>query len=445
MGSMQNKVGMISLGCSKNRVDAEVMLGLLNRQGYEIVNQSEEADIILINTCGFIGPAKEESVQAILEQTKYKHTGKCTTLIVTGCLGQRYSSDIMKEIPEVDAVVGTGNYSRIADIIEEVRQGVHLSYLDHLSDPEDDGLPRMVSTSGPMAYLKIAEGCDNHCTYCIIPKLRGRFRSRPIPSLVSEAKTLVQNGTRELVIIAQDVSRYGQDTNGKFSLVALLEELCQLPELQRIRLMYCYPDRITDELIDFIRKEDKVCNYLDIPIQHINQGILTRMNRISDSDKIRALLINLKERIPGIVLRTSLIVGFPGEDEEAFQELMDFVAEGHFQHIGVFPYSREEDTPAASYTRQVEDNVKEERRAKLMKVQKKISKRLMRGRQDQICDVLIEGKEVDGLYFGRSYGEAPDVDGLIYVTSNKPLNIGEFVNIKITRAFEYDLLGEPTV
>lgn len=442
LSNMQNKIGMVSLGCAKNQVDAEVMLGLLSQQGYELVNQSEKADIIIINTCGFIGPAKEESIQAILEQTKYKQQGSCKTLIVTGCLGQRYSEELMEEIPEVDAVVGTGNYSRIVDILNEVNEGNHNSYLDNLSSPEEDGLPRMLSTNGITAYLKIAEGCDNFCSYCIIPKLRGRFRSRSISSLIKEAETLVQNGTRELVIIAQDVSRYGQDSNGKFNLVSLLKELVALPDLKRIRLMYCYPDRITDELIDFIAKEDKICKYLDIPIQHINQQILSKMNRISDTEQIRALLISLKEKVPGIVLRTSLIVGFPGEGEKEFQELLDFVAEGFFQHLGVFPYSREDGTPAATYSNQVDDSVKHERRNRLMSVQSKISKRLKRARQGQKFEVLIEGMESEGVYYGRSFGEAPEVDGLVYVNSQSPLKIGDFVVVKIIRVFDYDLLGE---
>ncbi|HCS75769.1 MAG TPA: 30S ribosomal protein S12 methylthiotransferase RimO [Clostridiales bacterium] len=433
---------MVSLGCAKNQVDTEVMLGLLSQQGYKIVNRSEEADIIIINTCGFIGPAKEESIQAIFEQIKYKQQGSCEILIVTGCLGQRYSKELMEEIPEIDAVIGTGNYSKIVDIITEVDEGHHHAYLNNLSTAVEDGLPRMLSTDGITACLKIAEGCDNYCSYCIIPMLRGRFRSRSISSLKREAETLVQNGTRELVIIAQDVSRYGQDSNGEFNLVLLLKELAALPDLKRIRVMYCYPDRITHELIDFIAQEEKVCNYLDIPIQHINQDILSKMNRITDSDQIRALLNNLNKKMPDIILRTSLIVGFPGEGEAEFQELLDFVEEGHFQHIGVFPYSREESTPAAAYANQVDESVKKERRNRLMMVQSKVSKRLRRARQGQKCEVLIEGMESEGLFYGRSYGEAPEVDGLVYVTSPSPLKAGDFVVTKITRIFDYDILGE---
>lgn len=439
---MHKKIGMVSLGCAKNQVDAEVMLGLFNGKGYEIVNQSEDADIIVVNTCGFIEPAKEESIQAILEQVKYKKYGSCETLIVTGCLGQRYSDELMKEIPEVDAVVGTGNYSRIIEILDEINMGQHCTYLDNLSAPEKDGLPRMLSTNGASAYLKIAEGCDNYCTYCIIPQLRGRFRSRPVSSIIKEAEGLVRDGIRELVVIAQDVSRYGSDSDGKYNLIHLLEELCRIPNLKWIRLLYCYPDRITEELIDLIGREEKICNYLDIPIQHINQGILSRMNRISDGKRIRSLLAMIRKRIPNIVLRTSLIVGFPGEGEVEFQELMDFVGEGYFQHIGVFPYSQEEGTRAAGFSEQVAEAIKQERRARLLSVQKRISKRLMRARYGQKCDVLVEGRDSEQLYFGRSYGEAPGVDGLVYVHSLSPLKTGSFVGTRITNVFDYDLLGE---
>jgi ribosomal protein S12 methylthiotransferase len=433
---------MVSLGCAKNQVDAEVMLGLLSQKGYEIVNESARADIIIVNTCGFIGPAKEESINAILEQGLYKKTGSCKALIVTGCLGERYSEELLKEIPEVDAVAGTGNYARIIEILDEINKGEHRAYLGHIDDSLDDGLPRIISTDGPVAYLKIAEGCDNHCTYCIIPKLRGKFRSRSVASLVEEANGLVKQGIRELIVIAQDITRYGLDSKGEYNLVTLLKELCKIPDLQWIRLMYCYPDRITEELIDLIAGEEKICSYLDIPIQHIHQGILSRMNRISNSRQIRDLLKTLRDRVPGIIIRTSLIVGFPGEGEAEFQELMDFVEEGHFNHIGVFSYSQEEGTKAAEFSGQVDESVKEERRARLMSMQKKVSKRLMKARVGQTCEVLIEGMEAEGLYYGRSYGEAPEVDGLIYVQSSAPLETGKFVNTVITKAYDYDLLGE---
>lgn len=439
---MQKKVGMVSLGCAKNQVDAEVMLGLLREKGYEIVNKSEEADIIIINTCGFIGPAKEESIQAILEQAKYKKTGNCKTLVVTGCLGQRYSRELVQEMPEVDIIIGTGDYSRITEIIETANMRQEKTFISNPSFIEDDSLPRVISTSAGTAYLKIADGCDNHCTYCIIPKLRGRFRSRPISSLINEAKKLARDGISEIILVAQDVTRYGQDSGGQHDLVELLEQLCQIHELRWIRLMYCYPDRITDELIELMAAEEKICNYMDIPIQHINQRILSRMNRTSDSMQIRQLLSKLKSCIPDIVLRTSLITGFPGETEEEFQELENFIKEGYFQHIGVFTYSREEGTRAASFPDQIEDSIKEERRSKLMSVQKRVSKRLMRKRCGQVCDVKIEGKQSEKIYYGRSYGEAPEVDGLVYVHSPYHLKTGDFVKVRITNAFDYDLLGE---
>lgn len=433
---------MVSLGCAKNQVDAEVMLGLLSQNGYKIVNESAEADIILVNTCGFIGPAKEESINAILEQAQYKKTGRCKALIVTGCLGERYKDELMQEIPEIDAVVGTGNYTKIVDVLNEITAGKHGSYYGNIDMPMGEVLPRIISTNGPTAYLKIAEGCDNYCTYCIIPQLRGKFRSKPISSVIQEATDLVNKGIREFIIIAQDITRYGQESKGSFSLVSLLKELCKIPDLKWIRLMYCYPDRITEELINLIAQEDKICCYMDIPIQHINQQILLKMNRASGSNNIRILLKTIRERIPQIIIRTSLIVGFPGEGEEEFNELVSFVQEGYFNHIGVFPYSQEEGTKAAAFINQVDDVIKEERRNQIMSVQKKVSKRLNKAKVGQIFEVLIEGLESKDLYYGRSYGEAPGIDGLVYVYSVEPLKVGDFVDTIITKSYEYDLLGE---
>ena len=433
---------MVSLGCAKNQVDAEVMLGLLSQNGYKIVNESAEADIILVNTCGFIGSAKEESINAILEQAQYKKTGRCKALIVTGCLGERYKDELMQEIPEIDAVVGTGNYTKIVDVLNEITAGKHGSYYGNIDMPMGEVLPRIISTNGPTAYLKIAEGCDNYCTYCIIPQLRGKFRSKPISSVIQEATDLVNKGIREFIIIAQDITRYGQESKGSFSLVSLLKELCKIPDLKWIRLMYCYPDRITEELINLIAQEDKICCYMDIPIQHINQQILLKMNRASGSNNIRILLKTIRERIPQIIIRTSLIVGFPGEGEEEFNELVSFVQEGYFNHIGVFPYSQEEGTKAAAFINQVDDVIKEERRNQIMSVQKKVSKRLNKAKVGQIFEVLIEGLESKDLYYGRSYGEAPGIDGLVYVYSVEPLKVGDFVDTIITKSYEYDLLGE---
>lgn len=436
------KIGMVSLGCAKNQVDAEVMLGILNERGYEIVSKSEEADIILVNTCGFIGPAKEESINAILEQAQYKKTGSCKALIVTGCLAERYHDELMKEIPEVDALVGTGNYAKIADIMDHIVDDRHKSYWGDIDSNIDDGLPRIITTGGSSAYLKIAEGCDNCCTYCIIPQLRGRYRSRNMDSLLSEAAGLVDKGVRELILIAQDTSRYGQETKGQYDLGKLLKELCGIPDLKWIRLLYTYPDRMTDELINLMAVEPKICSYLDIPIQHISDDILRKMNRSARSGQIRSILKNIREKMPMAAIRTSLIVGFPGETEEDFNELVHFVEEGHFNNIGVFPYSQEEGTKAAVMPSQIDDAVKEQRRDMLMSVQKRISKRLNRQRIGQVCEVLIEGKESDDLYYGRSYAEAPEVDGLIYVYSKAQLQKGEFVNTIIKKSYEYDLLGE---
>jgi len=435
-------VGMISLGCAKNRVDAEVMLGLLSNSGYIVVNNSEDADVIIVNTCGFIDSAKQESIEAILEQAEYKKTGRCKALIVTGCMSERYNSELMKEIPEIDAILGTGDYADIVAVLDRVRSGKKECRYGNIDIVPEGVQPRLISTQEVTAYLKIAEGCDNCCTYCVIPSLRGRFRSRPSVDILQEASKLADNGVRELILIAQDVTRYGQDLYDKYNLAALLKDLCRISGLKWIRLLYAYPDRITDELIDVIAGEEKVCNYLDIPIQHINDNILGRMNRTSDSATIRNLVGTLKRRIPDIALRTSLIVGFPGETEAEFNELKDFINEGWFNNVGVFAYSREEGTPAADMPMQISDEIKEERRSMLLSLQRKVSKKLNRTRVGRTCEVLIEGRESANIYFGRSYAEAPEIDGLIYVASERQLRQGEFVRAAISKAYEYDLLGE---
>jgi ribosomal protein S12 methylthiotransferase len=437
------KVGMVSLGCDKNRVDSEVMLGLLSRAGHTIVNRPEEAEVIIVNTCGFIDPAKEESVETILEQAQYKKTGKCRLLIVTGCLAQRYSKEIMDEIPEVDAVIGTGRFTEILDVINECEsKHERLAAVDKPKFPDIKGIPRVLTTPSHTAYLKISEGCSNCCTYCVIPQLRGPHVSRPLDEVLDEAQHLVDRGVKEIILVGQDLTRYGQDLKGDVSLVGLLKELVKIPGLVWVRLLYCYPDRVTDELIDTIAEEEKVCNYIDIPIQHIHPEILRKMNRPANPEQIRNLLSKLRKRIPDIIIRTSLIVGFPGEGEEEFQELVDFVKEFQFNRVGVFPYSKEEGTPAARFPEQVDDKTKETRRDALMSVQQRISKRLNRQRVGQVCKVLIEGTSSEGVYFGRSYGEAPEIDGQVFVISNRPLKAGDFVDVKITKAYEYDLLGE---
>jgi len=434
---------MISLGCDKNRVDSEVMLGLLLRAGHSIVNRPEEADVIIVNTCGFIDPAKEESVETILEQAQYKKMGKCRLLIVTGCLAQRYSKEIINEIPEVDAVIGTGRFTEILDVINRCEsKHERLVAVDNPRFPDINGIPRVLTTPSYTAYLKISEGCSNRCTYCVIPQLRGPHVSRPMDHVLEEAQLLVDRGVKEIILVGQDLTRYGQDLKGDVSLVKLIKELVKIPGLVWVRLLYCYPDRVTDELIDAIAQEEKVCNYIDIPIQHIHPEILRKMNRPADPEQIKSLLAKLRKRIPDIIIRTSLIVGFPGEGNAEFQELLDFVKEYQFNRVGVFPYSKEEGTPAARLPGQVDERTKEARRDALMSIQQKISKRLNRQRVGQICKVLIEGTSSEGVYFGRSYGEAPEIDGQVFVISDRPLKAGDFVNVKITKAYEYDLLGE---
>lgn len=437
------KVGMISLGCDKNRVDAEVMLGLLKRGGYTIVNQSEEADIIIVNTCGFIDPAKEESIDAIIEQAQYKKTGNCKLLVVTGCMAQRYPDQLIKEIPEIDAVVGTGKYTGILRVIDKcLKDDDSLVNVGSPELPCLKDMPRVLTTPSHTAYLKISEGCSNCCAYCVIPQLRGSHTSRPIDEVLDEAQKLVENGVREIILVGQDLTRYGIDLGGGLTLTKLLEELVKLPQLTWLRLLYCYPDRVTDQLIDIIAREEKICNYIDIPIQHINPAILKRMNRHFSPSGIRSLLKSLRERIPDIVLRTSFIVGFPGEGEEEFEELVDFVQEIQFNRLGVFTYSREEGTAAAGYTDQIDEEIKERRKADIMSIQRKISKKLNREKVGRSYKVLIEAVQSNNIYVGRSYGESPDIDPLVYVISKKPLKVGEFAEVRITKAYDYDLLGE---
>ncbi len=439
---MYKTVGMVSLGCAKNQVDAEVMLGLLKQEGLEVVSDPAQAEVIIINTCGFIGPAKEESIQAILEHSPYKQEGICKALIVTGCLAERYAKELKAEMPEVDAVIGTANYTGILQILTDVAQGrPGQHYTGDINKALMEDMPRVISTGGRTAYLKIAEGCDNHCSYCIIPKLRGSFRSRDMHGLVREAQILVDQGIKELIIIAQDITRYGQDLSNT-GLEDLLRALCKIEDLRWIRLLYCYPDRITDELLDLMATEKKILHYLDIPIQHIHPGILDAMNRTTHPDDLRILLCKIRDRLPDVVLRTSLIAGFPGETEEEFEALLAFVGEGYFNHLGVFAYSQEEDTPASQMPEQVPEDVKESRRLALLSAQKRHAKRFRKERIGQSCQVLLEGSESAQVAYGRSYGEAPGVDGWVYVHSTVPLKTGDFVAVKVTKAYEYDILGE---
>lgn len=441
---MKEKVSMVSLGCPKNLVDAEVMLGCLAKEKFEITTDEHQADIIIVNTCSFIGDAKKESIDTILDLADRKHDGRCRLLVVTGCLPQRYQEELAAELPEVDIFVGTADYPRIAEIIAEKRGTAE--QLRYISDPNyifDESLPRLKSSPAYTAYLKIAEGCSNCCSYCVIPALRGSFRSRPMDNLLMEARTLVSSGTREINLIAQDITAWGRDLPGSPTLEELVRELAKIAGLRWIRLLYAYPDGVTDSLIQLIKNEPKVCKYLDLPIQHISDPILKRMKRRSGEEEIRTLIAKLREEIPDIAIRTSLIVGFPGETVDDFKKLLQFVEETRFDRLGVFCYSREEGTPAAEMPDQVSERIKRERHKKLMRTQARVSFKHNRTLVDTEEEVLVEGysEETELLLKGRSSRQAPDVDGLVYITSGNA-NVGDIVKLRITDSSDYDLIGE---
>ena len=433
----------ISLGCDKNLVDSEVMLGLLDKKGYQIVDSEEDADIIVVNTCCFIHDAKEESIQTILEMAEYKKEGKLKALIVTGCLALRYQQEIIDEIPEVDAVLGTTSYDHIVEAVEEALAGnghVVLEDVDALPDVKEK---RLVTTGGHYAYMKIAEGCDKHCTYCIIPKLRGNYRSVPMEKLLAEAKDLADQGVKELILVAQETTVYGKDLYGEKSLHKLLRELCKISGIQWIRILYCYPEEIYDELIQTIKEENKVCHYLDLPIQHASDAVLKRMGRRTSKAQLVEIIEKLRKEIPDISLRTTLITGFPGETQEQHEELKDFVDEMEFDRLGVFTYSPEEDTPAATMTEQIPEEVKEDRQAELMELQQEIAFDLAEDMVGREVLVMIEGKVADeNAYVGRTYKDAPNVDGLIFINTDEELMSGDFARVRVTGALEYDLIGE---
>ena len=433
----------ISLGCDKNLVDSEVMLGLLDKKGYQIVDSEEDADIIVVNTCCFIHDAKEESIQTILEMAEYKKEGKLKALIVTGCLAQRYQQEIIDEIPEVDAVLGTTSYDHIVEVVEEALAGnghVVLEDVDALPDVKEK---RLVTTGGHYAYMKIAEGCDKHCTYCIIPKLRGNYRSVPMEKLLAEAKDLADQGVKELILVAQETTVYGKDLYGEKSLHKLLRELCKISGIQWIRILYCYPEEIYDELIQTIKEENKVCHYLDLPIQHASDAVLKRMGRRTSKAQLVEIIEKLRKEIPDISLRTTLITGFPGETQEQHEELKDFVDEMEFDRLGVFTYSPEEDTPAATMTEQIPEEVKEDRQAELMELQQEIAFDLAEDMVGREVLVMIEGKVADeNAYVGRTYKDAPNVDGLIFINTDEELMSGDVARVRVTGALEYDLIGE---
>lgn len=436
------KIALESLGCSKNLMDAEIMTGILKEKGYEFVEEFDEADIIIVNTCGFIRDAKQESIDTIVELSQLKEVGKLKYLIVTGCLAQRYADELLEEIPEIDAIVGTGNFMNISEIIDRLESEKNVTEIGNIEFAFDETLPRYVSTPEHMAYLKIGEGCSNHCTYCIIPKLRGKYRSRKIEDIVEEAKTLAAEGVKELVVIAQDTTRYGEDLYGEAKLAELLEELAGIKGIKWIRIMYSYPESITEKLIDVIAAHDNICSYFDMPIQHASNRVLKRMNRRTSKEDIRSKVEMIRSKIPDAVIRTTVIVGFPGETEEDLEELIDFMKEIKFDRLGAFAYSREEDTPADRMDGHMDEEIKEERRDRVMMVQQAISEEINQKREDKVFEVLIEEEAEDGVYVGRTQGDAEEIDSVVYVNSDEELEIGSFVNVYITEAMEYDLMGD---
>lgn len=437
------KILFISLGCDKNLVDSEVMLGLLGKRGFVMTDDENEADVIIINTCCFINDAKEESINTILDMCRYKTEGTCKALIVTGCMAQRYKKEIREEIPEVDAILGTNSYDKILEAVDQALAGQNVEILEPLEDLPEVETDRVLTTGGHYAYLKIAEGCNKHCTYCIIPKLRGAYRSVPMEELFEEARKLAEAGVKELILVAQETTLYGVDLYGKKSLHELINRLCLLRGIRWIRILYCYPEEIYDELIQTIRNQKKVCHYLDLPIQHCSDRILKRMGRRTSKADLYAITEKLREEIPDIALRTTLITGFPGETEEDHRELLEFVDRMEFDRLGVFTYSAEEDTPAASMPDQIPEEVKERRRDELMELQQEVSFDLAEDMTGRELWVMVEGKVADeNAYIARTYRDAPGVDGYLFINTDETLVSGDFVRVKVTGALEYDLIGE---
>lgn len=438
------KVLMVSLGCDKNRVDSEMMMGTLAASGYDITENEEEADVIIVNTCCFIGDAKKESINAIFEMAQLKETGSLKTLIVAGCLGVRYRDEILEQIPEIDAIVGITSEDKIADVLEETLKGLRVDEHTDISSNPVWKHDRIVNTGSVSSYLKIAEGCDKNCTYCVIPKVRGHYRSYPMEDLVEQARKLVQNGVRELILVAQETTLYGTDLYGEKSLHKLLEALCRIEDLHWIRILYAYPEEIYPEMLEVMAKEPKICHYLDMPIQHASDHILKKMNRRTDRQDLIRIVNEVRSTIPDVVLRTTLLTGFPGETEEDVDDLQSFIEEMKFDRLGVFAYSREEDTPAAKFKDQVPQRIKNKRRDRLMLTQQKISAENGRKRVGSLMETIVEGYlPEEDVYVGRSYGDAPDVDGYIFFESEREWMSGDFVMIRITDSREYDLQGVP--
>jgi len=438
---MKMNVSIVTLGCSKNEIDSELMMGILKNNDYRVVNSLDKADVILVNTCGFIESAKEESIEAIWEMTRYKTNGKCKYLILAGCLAERYSKELMEEIEEVDGIIGTGNIKDVVTVIEKLESGERKVVLNrNINEKYLEQIPRQSFRT--TEYVKISEGCNNFCTYCIIPKLRGKYRSRRMEDIIREVEYLASNGVKEIILIGQNTSCYGIDIYGEYKLSELLDKLNKINGIKWIRLFYLYPDHIDSKLIDSIKNNDKVVKYVDMPLQHINNYILERMNRKTTKERIIYLINTLRERIPDIIIRTTFIVGFPGEDESSFEELCQFIESTKFDKLGVFCYSREEGTPAYSYEGQVDEEIKELRRNRIMEMQSNISYSLNKERVGNVYEVLIEDIDEEGLYIGRTYMDGPEIDGVFFVKSDRELSIGQFVKAIATDCLEYDLIGE---
>lgn len=440
---MREKICLISLGCSKNLVDSEVMLGCLQKEGYQICSDKEEGDIIIVNTCAFINEAKKESIETILELSELKKNGKCSVLVVSGCLSQRYGEELKKEIPEVDLFIGTENFSQIGKILKKKKYSSPSFGNVLVKKPNfilDSQTPRVLSTPFYTAYVKIAEGCSNHCTYCIIPQLRGSFRSRTIESIVTEVKNLAAAGVKEINIISQDTTLYGSDLEGNISLATLLKDLVEITGIEWIRLLYCHPDHIFNDLIEII-KEERICKYIDLPIQHISNNILKRMGRKEGGAEIRDIIRRLREEIPGLNLRTTVMVGFPGETKDDFNELVEFIKEAKFEHLGTFKYSKEEGTPAFNFKGSVAEKTKEKRYHRLMEVQSQISRQKNQDKIGSKIKAIVTGVNDNNIMIGRAYFQAPDIDGIIFITRGSA-KVGAIVRVKVTGAHEYDLEGE---
>ena len=440
---MMKKVLFISLGCDKNLVDSEMMLGMLVGNGYEFTDDEREADIVVINTCCFIGDAKEERINTILERAELKKSGDIEMLIVAGCLAERYREEIQTEIPEVDAILGTMAIDELVKTLDEVSGGIRENHYKSLDTKPLTGVERVVTTGGHYAYLKIAEGCDKHCTYCIIPKVRGNYRSVPMEHLVREAEKLADKGVKELILVAQETTIYGKDLYGHKALSELLRALCKISGIYWIRILYCYPEEIDDELIQIMREEKKICHYLDLPIQHASDAILQRMGRKTDRQHLQDIIEKLRREIPDICLRTTLITGFPGETEDDHEKLLEFVDRMEFDRLGVFTYSQEEDTPAALMPDQIPEEVKIQRQAQLMELQQEIAFEAAENMVGRVVTAMIEGKVADeNAYVARTYKDAPNVDGFLFINTDRELMTGDFVRVKVTASNEYDLIGE---